>query len=70
MRSLVIADNREALKDEADKIVAKTGEEFVGVHSRLVSEKMKALTKRQQADLEKRRDQWVQKGPPPDARRL
>lgn len=70
MRALVIADNREALKDEADGIVEKTGEEFVGVHSRLVSEKMKALTTREKADLEKRRDQWVEKGPPPEARRL
>lgn len=70
LRALVIADNREALKDDADEIVEKTGQEFVGVHSRLVAEMMHALTTQQKADLEKRRKQWVEKGPPPEARRL
>lgn len=66
----MIADNRTALKEAADAIVAKTGEEFVGVHSRLVSEKMQALTKGEKAELDNRRSQWVEKGPPPTARRL
>lgn len=70
LRALVIADNREELKADADAIVLKTGEEFVGVHSRLVSEMMQALTDGQKADLEKRRNEWVEKGPPPEARRL
>lgn len=70
MRALVIADNRDELKAKADALVLKTGEEFVGVHSRLVSEMMQALTEAEKSDLEKRQNQWVEHGPPPEARRL
>lgn len=68
-RSLVIADHREELRAAADALVEADGEDFVGVHSHLVSRKMRSLNREEQKDLERRRRQWVEHGPPPQARR-
>lgn len=69
-RALVVDDNREEFTKQANALVLKEGIGFVGAHSRLVGQKMAALTKAEKAALDKRRDDWVQKGPPPSARRM
>lgn len=68
VRAVIRFTRRRALDKEAKKRNGQTKSTYLGTHSKVVSEAMKALTEAEKADIEGIRTEWENKGPPPRAR--
>lgn len=66
----MIAKFRDELHEEATALAEKEDVLYVGAHSRVVAKKIKSLSQAEARAIQKEKEDWVQKGPPPAARRL
>lgn len=69
VRAVIQFTRRKTLDQEAKKRNGKAKSTYLGTHSTVVSEAMKALTEAEKAEIENIRTEWENKGPPPKARR-
>lgn len=64
-----VAEKKLEVYDGDDEGEKKSGNIYLGIHSKLVSEMMAGLTDSEKKEIEEIRDSWANKGPPPKARR-
>lgn len=69
VRAVVQFTRRKALDKEAKKRNGEEKANYLGTHSKVLSEAIKTLTETEKAEIETIRTEWENKGPPPRARR-
>lgn len=69
VRTVIQFTRRKTLDKEAKKRNGPEKSTYLGTHSKVVSEAIKALTEPERAEIESIRTEWENKGPPPRARR-